>query len=87
MSNHYYRNLYSSDELAEMWCRLNEGKHPTTNGWNFNEVNIAGAMALINVLIGPSKCIAAWRHRKMEETNVIERRRFPRDEEKNDIRT
>ena len=75
-------NLYTKEELAEMWCRLNEGKHPLRDEWKFNPINIPGAMALLTVLIGPSRCMQAWRKRATTNDatkGVIERRRYPRD--------
>lgn len=72
--------LYTQDDLAVMWCRLNEGRHPLNDNWKFNPLNIPGAMAFINELVGPSKCLTTWRKRLYEpKTNEIERRRARRD--------
>ncbi len=70
--------LYSTDELAVMWCRLNAGRHPTNPAWRFKPENIGGAMALITVLVGPSKCLQTWRRRQVEGPEPFERRKVPR---------
>ena len=76
-----YPQLYSADELALMWCKLNAGKHPLKEGWGFDPENVAGAMALIVILIGPAKCLARWRKESLElrtHYEGLERRKNPR---------
>jgi len=76
-----YQTIYSDTQLAEMWCRLNAGVHPTHDGWGFDPANIAGAMALIITLIGPSKCLSLWRKQSLtqiQNPGGIERRKKPR---------
>lgn len=76
-----FPRLYTSEDLAVMWCRLNAGRHPTHEGWGFNPENIAGAMALIVTLVGPAKCLTFWRKesfRVRADFKGIERRSRPR---------
>lgn len=74
-----YPLLYTAEELALMWCKLRAGRHPTIDGWKFEPANAAGAMALITVLIGPSRCLAMWRRTALVNPEMLmERRKHPR---------
>lgn len=70
--------IYTDDELAVMWCKLNAGRHPVRDEWRFDSANIAGAMSLIVVLIGPSKCLKQWRKSQYVAPVSIERRKVAR---------
>lgn len=73
-----YPQLYTADELAVMWCKLNAGRHPFKDEWGFNPDNVAGAMALLICLVGPAKCLKTWRLQWDRVSLGIERRKNPR---------
>lgn len=70
--------FYSEDDLAVMWCRLNSGRHPVRSDWRFNPANIAGAMAFIVTVVGPTRCLNTWRKQEFQEPEPLERRKVPR---------